>query len=36
MTRLGSMPFATGQNLNLPSAYLQNLQNYSQSSTGFT
>jgi len=25
---------ATGQNLNLPSAYLQNLQNYSQSSTG--
>jgi outer membrane protein insertion porin family len=26
---------ATGQNLNLPSAYLQNLQNYSQSSTGF-
>ena len=24
----------TGQNLNLPSAYLQNLQNYSQSSTG--
>ncbi len=26
----------TGQNLNLPSAYLQNLQNYSQSSTGFT
>ncbi|MGA3089044.1 MAG: outer membrane protein assembly factor BamA [Terriglobales bacterium] len=27
---------ATGQNLNLPSAYLQNLQNYSQSSTGIT
>jgi outer membrane protein insertion porin family len=27
---------ATGQNLNLPSAYLQNLQNYSQSSTGTT
>jgi len=27
---------ATGQNLNLPSAYLQNLQNYSQSSTGLT
>jgi outer membrane protein insertion porin family len=27
---------ATGQNLNLPSAYLQNLQNYSQSSTGFS
>ncbi|MGD0469302.1 MAG: outer membrane protein assembly factor BamA [Terriglobales bacterium] len=27
---------ATGQNLNLPSAYLQNLQNYSQSSTGST
>ncbi|MGB8012033.1 MAG: outer membrane protein assembly factor BamA [Terriglobales bacterium] len=27
---------ATGQNLNLPSAYLQNLQNYSQSSTGAT
>jgi outer membrane protein insertion porin family len=27
---------ATGQNLNLPSAYLQNLQNYSQSSTGVT
>jgi len=26
----------TGQNLNLPSAYLQNLQNYSQSSTGVT
>ena len=26
----------TGQNLNLPNAYLQNLQNYSQSSTGFT
>ena len=26
----------TGQNLNLPSPYLQNLQNYSQSSTGFT
>ena len=26
----------TGQNLNLPSAYLQNLQNYSQSSTGFS
>jgi outer membrane protein insertion porin family len=26
----------TGQNLNLPSAYLQNLQNYSQSSTGLT
>jgi outer membrane protein insertion porin family len=25
---------ATGQNLNLPSAYLQNLQNYSQSSQG--
>ncbi|MFZ1131227.1 MAG: outer membrane protein assembly factor BamA, partial [Terriglobales bacterium] len=25
---------ATGQNLSLPSAYLQNLQNYSQSSTG--
>jgi outer membrane protein insertion porin family len=25
---------ATGQNLNLPSSYLQNLQNYSQSSTG--
>ncbi len=25
---------ATGQNLNLPNAYLQNLQNYSQSSTG--
>jgi len=25
---------ATGQNLNLPSAYLANLQNYSQSSTG--
>jgi outer membrane protein insertion porin family len=25
---------ATGQSLNLPSAYLQNLQNYSQSSTG--
>ena len=25
---------ATGQNLNLPSAYLQNLQNYSQSSEG--
>jgi outer membrane protein insertion porin family len=27
---------STGQNLNLPSAYLQNLQNYSQSSTGFS
>jgi outer membrane protein insertion porin family len=27
---------ATGQNLNLPSPYLQNLQNYTQSSTGFT
>jgi outer membrane protein insertion porin family len=27
---------ATGQNLNLPSAYLQNLQNYSQSSEGTT
>ena len=27
---------ATGQNLNLPSAYLQNLQDYSQSSTGFS
>ncbi len=27
---------ATGQNLNLPSAYLQNLQNYSQSSEGFS
>ena len=27
---------ATGQNLNLPSVYLQNLQNYSQSSTGTT
>jgi outer membrane protein insertion porin family len=26
----------TGQNLNLPSYYLQNLQNYTQSSTGFT
>ncbi len=26
----------TGQNLNLPSVYLQNLQNYSQSSTGAT
>ena len=26
----------TGQNLNLPSPYLQNLQNYSQSNTGFT
>ena len=26
----------TGQSLNLPSTYLQNLQNYSQSSTGFT
>lgn len=26
----------TGQNPNLPSAYLQNLQNYSQSSTGFS
>jgi len=26
----------SGQNLNLPSAYLQNLQNYSQSSTGFS
>jgi outer membrane protein insertion porin family len=26
----------TGQNINLPSAYLQNLQNYSQSSTGAT
>jgi outer membrane protein insertion porin family len=27
---------ATGQNLNLPSVYLQNLQNYSQSSTGLS
>jgi len=27
---------ATGQNLNLPSAYLQNLQDYSQSSTGLS
>jgi outer membrane protein insertion porin family len=27
---------ATGQNLNLPSQYLQNYQNYSQSSTGIT
>jgi outer membrane protein insertion porin family len=27
---------ATGQNLALPSAYLQNLQNYSQSSTGLS
>ena len=27
---------ATGQNLQLPSAYLQNLQNYSQSSTGLS
>src|SRR5580658_9853368 len=27
---------ATGQNLSLPSAYLQNLQNYSQSSQGVT
>ncbi len=27
---------ASGQNLNLPSAYLQNLQDYSQSSTGFS
>jgi outer membrane protein insertion porin family len=26
----------TGQNINLPNAYLQNLQNYSQSSTGAT
>ena len=26
----------TGQSLNLPSPYLQNLQNYSQSDTGFT
>ena len=26
----------TGQNPNLPNTYLQNLQNYSQSSTGFT
>ena len=26
----------TGQQLNLPSYYLQNLQNYTQSSTGFT
>jgi outer membrane protein insertion porin family len=26
----------TGQNLNLPAYYLQNLQNYTQSSTGFT
>jgi outer membrane protein insertion porin family len=26
----------TGQNLNLPSTYLQNLQNYSQSSTGLS
>ena len=26
----------TGQNLNLPSSYLQNLQDYSQSSSGFT
>ena len=26
----------TGQNVNTPSPYLQNLQNYSQSSTGFT
>ena len=26
----------TGQNLNLPSVYLQNLQNYSQSSTGIS
>ena len=26
----------TGQNLNLPAPYLQNLQNYSQSSTGFS
>jgi outer membrane protein insertion porin family len=26
----------TGQNLNLPSVYAQNLQNYSQSSTGFS
>jgi len=26
----------TGQNLNLPNYYLQNLQNYTQSSTGFT
>ena len=26
----------TGQNLNLPSPFLQNLQNYSQSSTGFS
>jgi len=26
----------TGQNLNLPTPYLQNLQNYSQSSTGFS
>jgi outer membrane protein insertion porin family len=27
---------ATGQNINLPAAYLQNLQDYSQSSTGFS
>ena len=27
---------ASGQNLNLPSAYLQNLQDYSQSSTGLS
>ena len=27
---------STGQNLNLPSAYLQNLQDYSQSSTGLS
>ncbi len=27
---------STGQNLNLPSAYLQNLQDYSQSSTGMS
>ena len=26
----------TGQQINLPSAFLQNLQNYTQSSTGFT
>jgi outer membrane protein insertion porin family len=30
------LSIANGQNLNLPSAVLQNLQNYTQSSTGFT
>ena len=35
-TRRGRKQFFTGQQINLPNAFLNNLQNYTQSSTGFT